>query len=899
MSEQDVIANALDLPSGARFAKCALQVNPHHYSGTFRGQDSKDSPAEYARAMVDKAAELGVSVLAITDHNSVRDVSAFQDAAANYDITIFPGFELASTEGVHVLCLYSPDTDEKLLNRFLGEFGVHNTEPSAELCDKSFAEVLDLVREQGGVTIAAHVTSDKGLLKELFGLTRIKAWQNENLLAIQIPGSIKDLPEGDRKIVEDKNVDYRRDHKAGERQAVAVLNAKDVCTPEDLEDPSATCWLKMSADVSVDGLRQAFLDPDSRIRLNNVAEPEEHSELVALAWEGGGFLDGAAIHFNPNLNVLVGGRGTGKSTVVESLRYVLGLDPVGEDARKAHEGIVRKVLRNGTKISLLVRSHHPAMREYRIERTVPNPPQVRDESQNRLKLLPRDVMARVEVYGQHEISELTNSPEKPVSLLRRFIQPDESLTRRKADVQRELEKTRKVILDTLAELDGIEERLAVLPSLEETLERFREAGFEDRLREQSLLVREERVLDSIPDRVQVFRESLQALRQELPIDLAFLSDRALKELPGRNILTDANDVLERLSRDLEEAADLIESSLKRADEGIGEIGGRWAERKHEVETAYEEILRDLQKSAVDGGEFIRLRREIESLRPLSERRSLLERLLGEQRERRSALHAEWEDLKASAFRELDRAVKNVNSELKNRVEVEVVMAGNREPLSELLRQETKGRFSETIQALEQEPDLSLSELVDLCRAGARELHKRYTIPLGQAETLAKVPDDALMRIEELELPPTTTFKLNVAPPDEPPSWRPLDELSKGQKATAVLLLLLLESDAPLIIDQPEDDLDNRFIAEGVLPRIRDAKRRRQFVFSTHNANIPVLGDAELILGLDASGEAEKGRALIKPEHMSSIDSEPVRELVESILEGGQTAFETRRRKYGF
>ena len=74
----------------------------------------------------------------------------------------------------------------------------------------------------------------------------------------------------------------------------------------------------------------------------------------------------------------------------------------------------------------------------------------------------------------------------------------------------------------------------------------------------------------------------------------------------------------------------------------------------------------------------------------------------------------------------------------------------------------------------------------------------------------------------------------------------------------MLLLLLLESDAPLIVDQPEDDLDNRFITEGVVPRMRDEKQRRQFIFSTHNANIPVQGDAELIVGLTASGEAEHG-----------------------------------------
>ena len=81
--------------------------------------------------------------------------------------------------------------------------------------------------------------------------------------------------------------------------------------------------------------------------------------------------------------------------------------------------------------------------------------------------------------------------------------------------------------------------------------------------------------------------------------------------------------------------------------------------------------------------------------------------------------------------------------------------------------------------------------------------------------------------------------------------------------------------------------------------MREEKQRRQFLFSTHNANIPVLGDAELIVGLSATGEAEHGRARIAPEHMGSIDAKPVRELVEEILEGGKEAFERRRRKYGF
>ena len=171
-------------------------------------------------------------------------------------------------------------------------------------------------------------------------------------------------------------------------------------------------------------------------------------------------------------------------------------------------------------------------------------------------------------------------------------------------------------------------------------------------------------------------------------------------------------------------------------------------------------------------------------------------------------------------------------------------------------------------------------------------------PASQAERLAGAPEEVLMAIEELELPSVTTIRLNTASSGELPVWRALDDLSAGQKATAVLLLLL-DSDAPLVVDQPEDDLDNRFISEGVVPRMRGEKGNRQFIFSTHNANIPVLGVAELILGLTAMGEAGEGRARIAPEHIGSIDESSVRDIVEELLEGGRNAFETRRRKYGF
>ena len=940
MGEQDVIDSALSLTSGARFVKCALQVNPYHYQHTYRGQPSggdsprgSDSPsggdqpseeaataAEFAEAVVEKAADLGVGVLAITDHNSIADVPHFQkaaeklqEAAENSKVAILPGFELESTEGIHVLCIYDADTELEYLKHCLGEFSALDTSPSSRLCGKSFADILGMVREQGGVTIAAHVTSKKGLLIALQGQARIKAWKNPNLLAVQIPGSIEQLDDSIRRILANKDANYKRAHPAGERQAVAAINCMDITKADDLNCEAATCWVKTSDRQSVEGLRQAFLDPGSRIRLNSDHEPDKHADLVAIAWEGG-FLDGVKLHFNQNLNVLIGGRGVGKSTVIESLRYVLNISPVSKEASAAHRSIVDQVLRDGTRISLLVRSHDPNPREYRIERTVRNPSQVRSADGSPLQsadgtvlsLLPSDVFPEVEVYGQHEIAQLSRDPSRLTTLLDRFVKHEENLERQEASARQGLKKTRESILATLSELKQIDEQLERLPSLEESLDRYEEVGLGERLRERRLLVREERIVESLSERLGVLRELVSGLREEVPVDRVFLSDRALRGLPGRNILKEADEVLEKLGDRLAERLDLIEADLGQADERMGEIRSRWEAHKLKIEREYEQSLRDLKEVAIDGGAFIRVEKEIERLQPLRDRREFLIRALEDNKTRRKNLLVEWERLQHRAYYRLSRAAKDVNARAEKRIQVSVTQCGDQEPLHRLLRKDVGGRLRETFDQLERQRALSPSEFADRCRRGSNELLEHYQIPPGQAERLSQASEDTLMRLEELLVPSTTTLKLNVATPEKP-SWRTLELLSLGQKATAILLLLLLESDAPLIIDQPEDDLDNRFITETIIPRMRCQKFKRQLVVSTHNANIPVLGDAELILGLSAESEDgegdgnenQLGRAFVASEHRGSIDNSSIQELVAEVMEGGKAAFESRRLKYGF
>ena len=836
-------------------------------------------------------------MLAVTDHNSVSEIDAIRAVACEHDILLFPGFELTTTEGIHVLCLFGPDMSTRNLDRLLGEYGIRDTSLSSDPCDKPFSALLETVRHQGGIAIAAHATTNGGLFKALKGKARIKLWKDENLHAIQIPGSVNDLPQDVREIVKNRNPDYAREHAPEPDLAMAVVNAKDVTSPDGLEHPAATCWVKMS-ELSIEGLRQAFLDPGSRIRLA-APEPDEHTELVGMSWEGG-FLAGVSCQFNPNLNVLVGGRGAGKSTIIESLRYVLDLRPLGREARSNHEGIVEQALKNGTKVSVVVRSHRPSVKSYRIERTVPNPPVVRDaETGQVLNVSIADIFSGIEVYGQHEIAELARSPQKLTSLLGRFVAPDMSIVAQKRELIVELRRSRESILRTQEELATNEEELAALPGLEEIQDRYREAGIEADLKERSLLVREKGLLDSATQRLALMRESESEFKESLPIDRRFLSSRALEELPCKEILAQAERILETLSNKLQNVMHTFGAALDQADENMRNVKEQFATRSASVQGIYEQKLRELQRYKIDGEEFIELRGKIEALRPLEERQQQLRHLEIELFDQRRNLLAEWEEIHGKEFRALDNASRQVTRELSGRARVRVEFGGDREPLFALLREKVGGRLSEAIGSLRQANNLSPMALAKVCQEGVEALERNFGIIGVQAERLARASSEARMRMEELTLFSTTDIELNVALPGEEEDWRPLAALSTGQKATAVLLLLLLHADAPLVVDQPEDDLDNRFITEGIVPRMRDGKQRRQFLFSTHNANIPVLGDAELILGLTPSGEAEGGSAAIRQEHRGSIDVEHVRQLVEELLEGGADAFERRRQKYGF
>jgi len=222
--------------------------------------------------------------------------------------------------------------------------------------------------------------------------------------------------------------------------------------------------------------------------------------------------------------------------------------------------------------------------------------------------------------------------------------------------------------------------------------------------------------------------------------------------------------------------------------------------------------------------------------------------------------------------------------------VSVIQYGNAEKYQALVENKLRGsRIRHGVVAGKLTATLWPSELARLVREkNIAALVDRAELNPDQAEkAVAGIgAEETLMELETVELLERPRIELK-----DGNAYKDCAELSTGQKCTAILPILLLDSDRPLLVDQPEDNLDNRFIFETVVDSIRKIKRRRQLIFVTHNPNIPVLGEAEKVFVLDSNGKSARKA------NEGSVDR-CKREIV-TLLEGGEEAFRRRKERYAY
>ncbi|WKD28105.1 AAA family ATPase [Halomonas sp. KG2] len=880
--------------TGAKFWKCALQVNPYRYTETFRSQSHGLSEEAYNQQLVDICLEEGIKVLGIADHGSVEDIESIRRAAEPHGIVVFPGFEIASSEQAHFVCLFQENTDLRDLHgQMTVGFGINTQKPGAPV-NRTSQQILQKVEDLGGFAYAAHVTSDDGVLKQRLH----NVWRLQELSAAQIPGSVEGLKPAEDgffyKVARNKDENYKRE------TPLAIINARDVETPETLRHLSASCLIKMTTPCFA-SFKQAFCDSESRIRLNSDA-PQHHASAIETIKVVGGYLDGLNVALSDHLNAVIGGRGTGKSTLIECIRFVLGIRPLGRHAQRQHDATIEENLgKEKAQVFLTVRSASMHGRRFTVSRRFGDNPVVKDENGDIVPFSPNELMPRFECFGQNEIYEITQEPSDQRQLLSRFLQASHSDYDAKLDgIRKKLSENREAILRAIQQKAEVEADVEQLPKLEAKAAHYKELGLEEKLQSVPLLEKERQLNKRAQEGVQRVNGAIQYLRDSLP-DSSFLSDQALAHLPNAALLLQQRVMLDALRTSVEkligETTQAVERSQGEQQAIETQLLEQVRQQEEQLEKHFKKIPGSQGKSGQEiGNDYKSILQAIERIQPrktkLHQRQEQLEALWSERR----SLLAELGDTLSERAASLQQALRRLQRKLKGKLSLGMEIEGDRQPLVDFLRNCNLENIGEKRLAWVLEAKASPVLLAHTIRQGRDELLKtEWGITPTVADALVRLSENQLLALEELSLPDRVTIELNVAHDDAQEQYRPLERLSTGQQCTAILHLLLLDNQDPLILDQPEDNLDNAFIAERIVAELRKAKLDRQFLFATHNANIPVFGDAEWI-GVFEAGDDQ---ATIPEHHQGAIDMEEVQKLAADILEGGKKAFEQRRMKYNF
>jgi ABC-type dipeptide/oligopeptide/nickel transport system ATPase component len=446
----------------------------------------------------------------------------------------------------------------------------------------------------------------------------------------------------------------------------------------------------------------------------------------------------------------------------------------------------------------------------------------------------------------------------------------------------------------------LQAQVARLPKLTEQVQQFKSLGLEDKLALVPQLEREKQLAKRVSEELTRVAEGLASLDESLP-DTAFLSDKALDGLPHANILISMRAALDALGKEvitqLAGLRKLHGATATSTNAQQVELKIKLDAESATLEMVFASLPAFAGKPGRDVGRaYQELLRDIETIRPSEARVSTIDKLLHELESQRRNLLDELSQLRDRRTDELRKAAKKLNHKLDGKLRLNLKVGAQRKALKEFLLQ-VPGLGEKKLAWIDQSgDDLTVPALVKAIRDGESAI-KTLTWDWGMqpsvVEALARLDRSLVLELEEIDQQDRILIELNIAHEGE--LFKPLDQLSTGQQCTAILHLLLLENDDPLIMDQPEDNLDNAFIAERIVTQLRGAKTERQFLFATHNANIPVFGDAEWIGIFSSDGS----HAQMPAEAQGSIDVPAIRERVAEILEGGREAFSQRKEKYGF
>lgn len=900
---------------------------------------------QFAKEYLHKVRSAGLNAIAITDHHDVVSVKLIRKVAEEEKqafiaesqfekiITIFPGIELTlSNPASQCILIFDADFNDTDLDSVISFLGINPTNEYEKVTVETKRISQEIIKDlvhlhkkldeltycRGHYIILPHVgnVGKHSILRQGF---------HEHYIKMPCVGGYVDKAISDDSGYQNKinggDVNYGN-------KSIAVISTSDNRFEDGREFGQHGTWIKW-AEPTAEAIRQACLAKESRISQTEPELPQIYIKSIDVT--ASKFLGPFDINLNRQYNALIGGRGTGKSTILEYLRWGL-CDQTIQNAdydeltviERRRNALIQKTLvnlngevritmeKNGI---LHVVKRNSESQEILLKIGEDEFQQVKEEDIR--KLLP------IQSYSQKQLSDVGVKTEE----LRRFIEQP---------ILSKLDKLKFQLSETGTKLKSSYNQLIRKKELEQEIENLN-------LQSQSLNTQADNIRKSLKGISDVDQEIISK-KSKYEIEQTIISNSK----NGLNVVENKTDELLKLLElylepfvrvDETENKQLIQNILVELDAKFVEIKtaatslknifseenlnkldlmlDEWGLKKESFEAAYEIAKSNSQSSQQQLHEFRQIEKRVSEInKEVLEKNSLIKEI-GNNEKDFKAQRQNWEIIHTDKALLLDEQATQFTDLSNNLIKAEVTKSINLQPFKIQLKNIFEGtrireeRIDAIIKHIKQsnepikEYTLVLEEFRLLAELKVSE-DKTFEIPgtpiltsckyneVHKSKLCSKITTDDWLKLStnELEFYPEFYYNTN----NELGDVIPFAEASAGQQATALLTVLLNQSGIPLLIDQPEDDIDNRAINQ-IIKKIWDAKKKRQLVFTSHNANLVVNGDAELVICCDYKDSTSQTRGVLKEE--GAIDKKAVRNEITSIMEGGEKAFRLRKDKYGF
>lgn len=878
----------------------------------------------------------------ITDHNRF----AFAEKAAGIHddgLLILPGIELSvkieqpllEEYRIHVLAVFPPGTDAGAIERLFpeGTPAENSRTGREEFTHPDFSSLLSKISGENGIAIAAHIYNNRGV--------QCTYMDSAELILRPISGTpeheelIKNVGERVKKILSGFNCLQVRPStepshffdRSGELSIPLVLGTDCHKACElDIDDDSRMTYVKVG-EVSLGALVEALKFPGTRIRFNR--DQQRPPKILGIRLRSDeihpdSFFKDLTLGYSDNLTCIVGPRGSGKSASIDAVRYVMGYNRSLDEIERVEEQIKerQKHTLHATTIELLYQRRDGVVHSLRA---VYHPDEVYattvyDLDGNLLKI--NDVEScqdyPVNLYGWNELELLAESTQSQRQMLDRFIAALPELKAERTRYSERLIENREQCISKARSLDkyftNTEYDFLRIAEHKKEFENLNTPEMERIFKKLDFIVRQKAFLKKARERLQLLSAEieiaplafLEFVKEESPEVLDWARTFIEQKLKGNEfdeflrvstetIAVKSGVAIKALESEEKEILAAENEALKEIKGVIGDSTSIKGDLRNEAKRIYERDSRnyeeykkgvqslesDLDRRAELLANIERTGKEIyatrdQEIEKIEEKVSIIEdddfkinlalQQLGDKKEFLRALAED--DLTKPGYCGIRWKVRKIPE----------ILASNLTPIqlgSAILRRDNKSLICRITD--EGGTSFDITEEYSMQFIGENtpsEQLKDLEVSRYDAQKLEKV-----LRIQEIEVEDEFFIELGD---------KPIQNCSPGQRCSAMLPIVTLTSDAPLIIDQPEDNLDNRLVSKALFKILTQLKESRQVIFATHNPNILVSGDAEQVLVLGNNGALEEYGCVDKPEIVKTVIS---------LMEGGKEAFEKREVKY--